>query len=409
MVRISIESCGAVGDGRTLNTAAIQRAVDACAAQGGGVVVIPRGCFVAGTVQLRSHVWMYWSRGAVLKGSGRLEDYRDNGFFHPELGETTSLLYAIGETDIRLYGEGVIDFSGREFFPPDTPPEQDGARMAPTEAQRAEAVQQKRPRPTQPLFFHRCTQVTVEDLKLTDSPCWTLTCSCCRRVRVCGIEVDNSLVIPNCDGVHLSSCREAEVVGCAFSCGDDCVAVTGITDPQEESENIVIRQCRMRSRSAGVRIGHLNARIRGVTVEDLVMVDSNRGLALFAGDGGRVEQVTCRRIRMQTRIIAGAWWGKGEAAVICAYGSGHIGAVTLEAVEAVSEAGFLVYGAGVRGLTLSDCRVTVRPTENTEAYGGLIDCRPAFLAEQAWPEGQAVLCLEGPEVTVRAVKAESAE
>jgi hypothetical protein len=97
--RAVITDFGAKGDGRVLNTQAIQAAVDACAARGGGTVVVPPGEFVSGTIVLKSRTTLYSAPGAVLRGSGNLADYPPAPFRHNELGETRSLPYAIGQSD----------------------------------------------------------------------------------------------------------------------------------------------------------------------------------------------------------------------------------------------------------------------------------------------------------------------
>ena len=378
----AVTDYGAVGDGKTLNTAYIQAAIDACAAHGGGTVVFPKGVYRSGTVRLRGGITYWFERGSVLRGSGDMADYTHNGFYHPELVQTISLLWAIGEEGIRLTGEGKIDFSAREFFA--------GAEMATIEGidcqqltpeQCAEAVVEIRPRPTQPVFFDSCRDVELDSITLLDSPCWTVSFSRCERVRVHHITVQNSLVIPNCDGVHFSCCRDVLVSDSSFSCGDDCVAVTGITAQNESdcSERIIISRCHMRSRSAAVRLGHLDSKIRDVIVSDLVITDSNRGFAIFSGDNGCVEDVLISRVIMQTRIVAGAWWGKGEAAVICAEGgNGCIRRVTLSQIRAQCEGGILLASTdtNVRDILLQDIELRIRAGRNYPLFGGDLDFRP---------------------------------
>ncbi len=391
----SIADYGAIGDGHTLNTAAIQAAVDACAGSGGGTVVFPKGVFLSGTIRMRGGITYLLERGAVLRGSGSLADYTDNGFYHNELGLVVSLLWARDEEDIRITGDGKIDFSARDFFAGSRiiSPVPDESLLTPE--QRAEAVLEIRPRPNQPIFFESCRDITIDGVTLLDSPCWTITCSRSRRIQIHHITVRNSLIVPNCDGIHLSACKDVIVGDCLFECGDDCVAVTCITAEGQEdiSERILISRCHMRSRSAAVRLGHLKGKVRHVVVSDLVITDSNRGLAVFSGDEGYVEDALFTNITMETRIVAGVWWGKGEAAVICAAGSsGHIRDITLQNIRARSEAGVLLAGTdgNVRDVTLRDIDLRLVKGSNDTLFGGDLDFRPNLFLKGAADISQGV-------------------
>ena len=104
---LDVRDHGAVGDGRTLNTDAIQDAVDAAAAQGGGTVHFPAGDYVCGTVRLRDDVALWLDTGATLWGSRDITDY-DPGRKH--------LLSAEGVSNITLFGQGAIDGNGPSFW-----------------------------------------------------------------------------------------------------------------------------------------------------------------------------------------------------------------------------------------------------------------------------------------------------
>lgn len=108
---------GAVGDGVTLNTMAIQRAIDACAAAGGGRVIIGEGTFLSGTLVLKSHVELHLLEGALLLGSTNLEHYPEKTTpyrFYGDQWVRQSLIFAYDQEQIALSGEGVID--GQELL-----------------------------------------------------------------------------------------------------------------------------------------------------------------------------------------------------------------------------------------------------------------------------------------------------
>jgi hypothetical protein len=157
-VTVSIADHGAVSDGKTVNTTAIQAAVDACAEKGGGTVLVPAGVWVTGSVGLKSHITLRLEAGAVLRGSSNIADYPTNGFKHLEMGDTKSLLWALKQSDITICGEGTIELVDQPFFfwnrlRTGLPREKDSLLQY---WQRQQCVVTAGSRPNQPIFFHDC-------------------------------------------------------------------------------------------------------------------------------------------------------------------------------------------------------------------------------------------------------------
>jgi polygalacturonase len=115
---MNITDCGAVADNRTLNTAAIQRAIDQVAQAGGGTVVVPPGNFLTGTIELRSRVTLQLEPGAVLRGSPNLADYRTVAWGQHIDRTPWHLLSAHNCHDVRICGGGTIDGNGPAFWEP---------------------------------------------------------------------------------------------------------------------------------------------------------------------------------------------------------------------------------------------------------------------------------------------------
>lgn len=382
-MRAVITDYGAAGDGSQVNTSPIQAAVDACVSNGGGTVVVPRGVFVTGSVELKSHITLHLEQGATLRGSGDLADYPPNGFRHNEFRDTRSLLYAIGCSDIRITGDGEIDLNDDPFMYWDRikrSPETE--RDVPLDGlQLADAVVENRPRPTQPIFFHDCRRVRLDGITIRKSPSWTVTVSTSSDVKIHGITIDNNLRVPNNDGIHFCACRDVIVTDSVFYCGDDCIAVTGITNWEGVSERIVIADCTMTSHSAAVRLGHLRSKVRDVVLTNLAITDSNRGIGIFAGDDGFVENVVASNLIISTRLVAGAWWGKGEPLVICAAdsSSGRIEGISVTNVRARVENPIIIVGdkGNVRNVALSDWDMSISYGGNRELFKPVLDLQPA--------------------------------
>jgi polygalacturonase len=379
---VSIADRGAVADGRSMDTRAIQSAVDECAAQGGGTVVVPAGIWLTGSVALKSQVSLRLEAGAILRASGNLADYPTNGFKHRELGETRSLLWAIGQTNVSIGGEGTIELSDRPFFDWDKlrtglPPEKE-AQLA--DWQRRQCVVTALDRPTLLIFFHGCQGVRLEGVAVKNSPCWTITFSCSENIQVRGLRIDNNLQVPNNDGLHFCGSKNIVVSDCIIDGGDDALAFTGITDPASLCENIAVANCVLRSRSCGIHIGYSSGKVRNVAINNLVIRDSSRGFAIQAGEGGWVEDVLINNVVLDTRMFAGAWWGKGEPLIISAANStGRIHGVTVSHLRGQADNSILVVGQdkNVSDIIIDDVELGIGKSANAALYGGELDLAPA--------------------------------
>jgi polygalacturonase len=378
---VDIAQHGAVGDGKTMNTQALQSAIDQCAASGGGTVIVPAGVFLSGSMQMKSNITLLLSPGAVLRGSGKIEDYPPIPFRHNELGETRSLLWAIGQTNVGVTGSGTIDLNDAAFIDfkeyRSNPAMASGVEL--NEAQRQETVaSHAAPRPTQPIFFHACQRLRFDGVRIINAPCWTLTASLSRDIKITHLTIDNNLRTPNSDGLHFCGSKEIVVSDSVISAGDDCIAVTGITDWDAVSENIVIMNCVFRSRSAALRLGHQASKVRNVIVSNLVIHDSNRGIAVFANNKGWVKDVLISGIVMDTRLIAGGWWGKGEPLVIAAGGTGNISCLSISQVKAESDNGIVIVGENenIRDVELRDWVVKTRLGMNRALFKQVFDLQP---------------------------------
>jgi hypothetical protein len=234
------------------------------------------------------------------------------------------------------------------------------------------------PRPTQPIFFHKCQRLRFDGVRIINAPCWTITTSLSRDIKVTHLTIDNNLRTPNSDGLHFCGSTEIIVSDSVISAGDDCIALTGITDWDGVCENVVIANCVLRSRSAALRLGHQASKVRNVVVNNLVIHDFNRGIAVFAGENGWVKDLLISGIVMDTRIIAGGWWGKGEPLVIAAGGTGKISGISVSQVRAESDNGIVIFGENenIRDVELRDWVVKTRLGANRALFKPLFDLQP---------------------------------
>ena len=374
---LNVKDFGARGDGATLDTEAIQRAIDACQ-KGDTLVLGGNGFYLCGTIRLKGDMTLCIEKGSELVGSRNLAHYYANEFYHNEMVDTISLIYALDCDNIEITGGGKIQMNGDAFVnfdawcPSDIPLE---TMTREFEEQTVVGPETKVTRPSQPIFFNNCKNLHIHDLKIFNSPCWTVTFSNCENIVFEKMYVDNHNRIANNDGVHFSASRNIVVRDCTFLCGDDCFAATCITNTEGVCENIEVANCLMSSRSAAIRFGHLYSKVRNVKVHDIKILPSNRGISIFSGDDGIVDNVHIYNIDCETRIHAGGWWGKGEGFVICSSNStGKITNVTLENCKFIEENPSLISGA--ENVTLKSVDFEYKAGSTHEYYYNKMDLQP---------------------------------
>ena len=200
---------GAVGDGTHNDTGALQNAIDACSAQGGGQVLVPRGTYRTGTLYLRDNIDLHLGAGSIIRGSTDRTDYNSDDAFPesqawPAENVTGAhLIVAHSVCNISITGFGTIDGNSSAFFDPMAPYEHDDSYRAP---RRMFSV--KDWRPGQMVWLCRCRNVAVRDVTLRDAPYWTLLFLGCEDVHVRGLTITNPPQTPNGDGVgiNMTSC-----------------------------------------------------------------------------------------------------------------------------------------------------------------------------------------------------------
>lgn len=383
----NITSFGAVGNGKKMNTESIQKAIDKCYENGGGSVIIPAGDFLTGSIQLKSNVTLNLTTGARLIGSKDLKDYPNIGYRHNEFGEVKSLIWSIEANNVSIIGNGEINFNGETFMDFKTFNVNRAIERTDNynDRQKKEAVVKFLERPNQPIFFHKCKNVRVNGISMRNSPCWTLTLSDCFKAVISSIMIDNNPQIPNSDGIHLTASKDVVITDCELYAGDDCIAITCITDWDNTSENIVVSNSVFSSRSACVRVGHQASKIKNVIVSNIVMKDSNRGIAVFSGKDGYVENVSFENIIMQTQKYAGGWWGKGEPLVVVAFENGRINDVSVSKIKASTENSIVISGKHISNIKLQDWDMSIAQGNNISHFKPLYELSPAPFVESPDP------------------------
>lgn len=423
-----ITGFGAKGDGKKINTAEINRAIEKCHKEGGGIVVVPCGKFISGTIVLMSDVNLHLDPGAVLIGSTDTADYlKMPGVQFQEGYSHYGLIFAENAKNISITGSGEINGNGTFFMNGIEKPHM-GSDFDRKYTRQGENFMKEGDifedgpvsyayRPGLLITFEQCERIRISGVTMRDSPEWTIRISDCEDAEIDGISIINNKLIPNSDGIHTTSSRNIRISNCNIFAGDDAIIVTGFgrspapDDPERANynplygnktgiaENVTVTNCVLSSRSACIRIGYGKHSMRNLVFSNLVMYDSNRGIGIFSRDGGSIENVLFSNIVIETRLHAGHWWGKGEPIHISACRQtdkgipGKISNIRFEGITASSEAGILISGCSesiISNITLSGISLKVRNGKYTDSYGGNFDLRPA------WPFSTAIFSHDIP-------------
>ena len=269
---------GATGDGRTLDTRAIQAAVDACAAKGGGrVLVTGPGTYLTGTILLKDRIDLHLEAGAVLLGSSDYAHYVTLDPFVDGVGATrgAALVGAEGARDVAITGEGTIDGQGQLW-----------GRDHPERGRRPFLVR-----------LARCRNVVLRGVTLTRSAAWTCNLYQCRRVRVEGLRID-SHVNSNNDGIDLDGCRDVRISRCRIDTGDDAICFK--TTSRVPNEDVTVEDCDLKSDWAAFKWGteSLGDMRRFRISRCRIRETRGGGFKILSADGARIRDIRIRDITM---------------------------------------------------------------------------------------------------------------
>ncbi len=270
----NIKTYGAIGDGVAMNTEAVQKTIDACHAAGGGVVRVPAGNFVIGTVRLKSHVTLSLDYGASLLGSQNIADYATN-LTKPREGWAECLIFAENATHITIEGLGVIDGRGtREAFPW-------GKGHSP-----------------RLMRMENCDQLTFSGVTYKRSAFWGLHLIDCRNIHFDAVTIYSRNNNRGNDGMDLDGCENVLVENCDINSGDDAICLKSSLNP---CKNIVVRNCKVSSNTAALKFGSsTHGGFIDVSVTNCYFYDCPSGaMKLALVDGGRLENIKISRIVME--------------------------------------------------------------------------------------------------------------
>ncbi len=376
---------GALGDGITDDSAAIQKAIDTCFENGGGRVILSGGrTYRAGTLVLRSFIDFHLEPGAVLKGSDSLADYQNiyetqaagkrsvPSFVNSEYNGKPHqvFLYARDAEFLTISGQGKIDGNESIFYGEDSGYHIEGSYY-----------------PRVPLILlEHSKHLTITGITLENCAFWTLHMVGCEDVRVDGIRILNNLRMANSDGIDPDHCKDVRISNCHIECGDDCIVLknTGAFREYGPTQNIVISNCTLVSTSAAIKFGTEGEDdFRNILVQNCTIRNSNRGISLQIRDSGNVENVVFSGLTIETRRFSSEWWGRAEPICITVHDrkegvkAGHIKNVTFQNITCFGENGVFLYAKEkdhINDIRFTNCRISLKRSSKWPL--GEFDIRP---------------------------------
>ena len=303
---------GAKGDGVTDDAVAIQKAIDRCSAEGGGIVLVPRNhVFLSGPVELKSNVELHLEATATLKANPDESIYKLSAFGNNR-GEGMLWLWAKDATNISITGKGTIHGNGIAFM---------GAELEDSYELKPLADQTFDPRP-HVLTLMNVQNLTIRDVTIREGAYWTVHLIGCDEAVIDGINLLNNLKIRNGDGIDLDHSKHVRIANCHITSGDDCICLKNRREFEQygSCHDIVVTNCVMSSRSCAIKIGSENMdSIYNVMFDNCIITGSNRGLGIQNRDEGTVTDVVFSNIQLDCKLWSDVWWGKAEPIYVTSY------------------------------------------------------------------------------------------
>ncbi len=310
-----VKSYGAVGDGQTLNTRALQSAVDACAADGGGKVIIPAGRYLTAPVFLKSHIQVELEAGAVVVGTTNFSDYPavDGRWEGIERKIYASLFTGFNLDHVSITGPGVLEGQGSAWW---------AAQGRTFEARRSLGLWGREPEnPTNAplrwprprmIYLQSCTNVLIRDVTILNSPSWNIHPVYCVHVAVDNVTIISPARSSNTDAIDPDSCRDVRISNSYFDVGDDDIVIKSGFNADGlrvniPCEDIAIDNCVFGHGHGGVVIGsETSGSVRNVAVANCVFDGTLRGLRVKTalGRGGVIENFRASNLVMRDIVEA---------------------------------------------------------------------------------------------------------
>jgi hypothetical protein len=293
--KIRVEKYGAVADGKTLNTQALQKAIDDVSEKGGGTLAFSKGKYLTGFLHIKSNITLFLDEEAVLLGSTNPEDYKkleiEDAPVSPKTDDNSklALLLAHRASNIAITGKGTIDGQGRELAFIIDSLHHTGVRIDPNYN-----TWSNRPGETarpKIINFSECENVIVQGVTIKNSACWVQSYELCNKLVIDQVTVE-SRAFWNNDGMDITDCRNVRITNCDVNSADDGICLKSYY-PSYYCDSIYIANCYIRSSASAVKFGTASVGgFKNVVIDNITVKDTYRSaIAIETVDGGFIEDV----------------------------------------------------------------------------------------------------------------------
>ena len=275
----NVKEHGVSGDGKTIETAAIQAVIDACSASGGGTVLFPAGTYLTGTLRIKDNVVLRLESGSVILGSTDLKDYPEVEVSCPSIESAFfrhALVFADGAHNIGIEGQGRIDGQGGS----------EGLKRKTTEAP---GRYMNRPSATR---FVNCSGVRMRDVRIENAGFWVNHFLGCDDVVIDGVTVESRTSNYNNDGFDIDSCSNVRMSNCYVNSVDDAICLKATAE--RPCRNVNITNCVLTSHCSGIRLGcEVIGGFQDIVISNVTIFDTYQSaIQIQSFDGGSIERVS---------------------------------------------------------------------------------------------------------------------
>lgn len=291
----NIKDYGAVADSTTLNTEAIQQAIDACSAAGGGVVLVEGGEYISSTIILKDNVTLRIDSDAKIIGTKDIYAYEMVDPFVDATGQLRGkcLIGAIGAKNIGIEGKGVIEGNGEAFV------NLLDSMLKRLDTKGMSFLQKRGLVCTSPFMVRlvQCKDITIKDVKMNQPGAWCVHLYECDKFMIDGLRI-YSHASKNNDGVDVDSSSNGVIRNCDINSGDDAICFKS-TSPRT-CENVHVYDCRISSGWGAIKLGTESmGDMRNILCENCEVYDNRGGgIKILSADGANISNVTIRNFTM---------------------------------------------------------------------------------------------------------------
>lgn len=376
---------GAKPDSVTLNTQYLQNAIDYIYSKGGGTLVLQKGNYVTGTLELKSNITLRLEAGANLLGSANIDDYTEKGSNHSTDNQPYHLIYASNCQNISIEGKGCIDGRGENFWKnPNADPNKPNWILA----------KDKKISPL--IVFDNVKNLIIKDVTIKTGGGWNLHLLNSELIKIDGIIILNNLFSPNSDGIDVSGCNDVMISNCFIRTCDDgiCIKTPHFSKP---AERITVTNCIIETSCVALKLGYGESYfdMRDITFSNCVISKSHRAIGLYTCQGAIIQNIAISNIVANTNapitlpipihLLAQQRTDSSKA--------GGIRNVTISGVE-ISTQGRIMMTASentfIENVTLRDIRLNYPYIEDPKPY-----FKPKMSSQfPKWSDGENALKAE---------------